>query len=204
MKAGINVWTWGIESREPFEQGVKEASDIGYQAVETLGSVVFFYEECPDEFDKLMASYGVEFACAYHHLSGDWDKDFTNAKRILKFLGEHGVPVMNLQAGRRVEGGPDEDILKETAGQARQIGEFAREHGVEVCLHPHYGTNVEQEHELAYMMDNVDPEVLSLTLDTAHAVLGGMDPVDLFVQYAERVGYVHMKDILPLADDADP
>jgi len=205
MKAGINVWTWGVQSREPFEQGVKEASDIGYQAVETLGSVVFFYEDCPDEFETLLAQHGVEFACAYHHLSGDWDKDFSNAQRILKFLGEHDVPVMNLQAGRRAEGGPDEAALKETASQARQIGEFAREHGVAVCLHPHYATNVEREHELAYMMDNVAPDVLSLTLDTAHTVLGGMDPVAMFAKYAKRVGYVHMKDILPqAADDTGP
>jgi inosose dehydratase len=196
------VWTWGTQSREPFEQGVKEASDIGYQAVETLGAVVFFYEDCPDEFEALQATYDIEFACAYHHLTGNWDKDFTNAKRILTFLGQHDVHVMNLQAGSRPEGGPDKDTLKETADQARQIGEFAREHDVAVCLHPHYATNVEREHELVYMMENVDPALLSLTLDTGHTVLGEMDPVTIFARYAERVGYVHMKDILPRAADA--
>jgi hypothetical protein len=44
---------------------------------------------------------------------------------------------------------------------------------VTVCLYPHYATNVERENELAHMMESVDVAVLSLTLDTAHTVLGG-------------------------------
>jgi inosose dehydratase len=71
---------------------------------------------------------------------------------------------------------------------------------VTVCLHPHYGTNVERASELAYVMERVDPAVLSLTLDTAHTVLGGMAPVDTFERYADRVRYVHMKDIVPVTD----
>jgi inosose dehydratase len=204
MKAGINVWTWGTGSREPFEQGVKEAADIGYQAVETLGAVMFFYEDAPDEFDTMLATYGVEFACAYHHLTGDWENDFTNAKRILTFLGEHDVPVMNLQAARRPDGGPSDAQLAETADQASQIGEFGKQQGVRVCLHPHYATMVEQEPELVYMMENVDASVLGLTIDTAHTVLGGMDPVDISARYGDRVGYMHMKDILPPSGDDIP
>jgi inosose dehydratase len=58
---------------------------------------------------------------------------------------------------------------------------------------------VERENELAYMMESVDVAVLSLTLDTAHTVLGG-DPAPTFTRYADRVYYVHIKDILPASD----
>lgn len=200
MKAGINVWTWGFESKPPFEQALKEVSDIGYQAVENISKIAALYDDNPEEFEALMASHRLEFACAYHHFSGDYEADFANAKRYLKFLQRVGAPIMNLQAGRRPEGGPTEEDLAETARQAIRIGEVAQRHHVTMCLHPHYNTIVERAEELAYMMEHVDPELMSLTLDTAHTVLGGMDPVSTFRQYADRVRYVHMKDILPVVD----
>jgi len=200
VKAGINVWTWGTQSREQFVQGVMEVSDIGYEAVENLGAAALLYEDRDDEFDALMASYGVTFACAYQHLSGDWNADYAITERVLRFLSRHGATRMNLQAAPRPEGGTTEKELDDTVVKATQIGELAQEHGVTVCLHPHYGTNVERADELAYVMDRVDPSLLSLTIDTAHAVLGGMDPVDTFARYGDRVRYVHVKDIVPVTD----
>lgn len=204
MRAGINVWTWGINTREQFEQGVKEVSDIGYKAVENISSIVTLYEDKPEDFDALMARYGVEFVCAYHHFSGDFDKDYANAERYLRFLQHRGPKVMNLQAGARVPGGPSQEVLAQTAAQAATIGELGNRYGITVCLHPHFNTNVERAHELDYMMEHVHPSVLSLTLDTAHTVLGGMDPVATFTKYAQRVRYVHMKDILPVSDPSLP
>ena len=204
MRAGINVWTWGIERREQFEQGVKEVADIGYTAVENISSIVRLYEDKPADFDALLARYGVDFVCAYHHFSGDFAKDYANAERYLKFLQGRGPKVFNLQAGARAQGGVTEAVLAETAEQAAKIGELGQRYGIRFCLHPHYGTNVERQQELDYVMQRVDASVLGLTIDTAHAVLGGMDPVALARQYGSRVGYVHMKDIQPLADPGAP
>jgi inosose dehydratase len=204
MKAGINVWTWGTQSVEAFEQGVREVADIGYQAIENLGAALTLYEDAPHEFDDLMASHGVECACAYQHLGPDWEADLAMVQRVLRFLQAHAVPIMNLQAAGRPEGGPTEAELADTARKAAQIGKLAGRYGVTVCLHPHYATNVERADELAYVLEHVDPALLSLTLDTAHTVLGGMDPVATFAQYADRVRYVHMKDILPVADPDAP
>lgn len=204
MKAGINVWTWGFESRKSFEQAIKEVTDIGYRAVENIGSVVKLYEDSPDDFDALMDAYGVEFVCAYNHLGDNWEADYAYAERVLRFLSGHGVSIMNLQAAARPETGVTEDELADTTDKVSEIARLAQQYGVTVCLHPHYGTIVERAHELAYLMEHIDPSLLRLTLDTAHTVLGGMDPVSTFAQYADRVGYVHMKDIVPLEDPSLP
>lgn len=204
MRAGINVWTWGIESKAQFEQGVKEAADIGYAAVESISSVAALYEDAPDEFGGVLKRYAVDFVCAYHHFSGDFERDYANAERYLAFFRRFGMQVMNLQAGLRVKGGPSAEDLKGVAERSTQIGELGKRHGVRVCLHPHFNTNVEQQHELDYLMGHVDPAVLGLTIDTAHAVKGGMDPVAVARQYGDRVGYVHMKDILPVTDSSVP
>ena len=204
MKAGINVWTWGFKQKEAFEQALAEVGDLKYEAVENISAIAELYEDNPQEFLDLLASHGLEFACAYHHFSGDYESDLARAERFLKFMQRVGASIMNLQGARRPENGPSDDDLATTALYAAKIGELAKGTGITLCLHPHYGTMVEQADELAYMMEHVPPELLMLTIDTAHTVLGGMDPVATFEQYADRVRYVHMKDIVPVTDPSVP
>jgi inosose dehydratase len=204
VKAGINVWTWGFDNREVFEQALREVGDLQYEAVENIGSIAEVYEDDPQSFRDVVQSHGLEFACAYHHFSGDCESDVARAERFLGFLAQVGGSIMNLQAAARPAGGPSDADLATTARYAVQIGELARTKEITLCLHPHYGTIVERAEELAYMMDQVSPDLMSLTLDTAHTVLGGMDPVATFEQYAWRVRYVHVKDIVPIGDRDAP
>lgn len=204
MRAGINVWTWGINTREQFEQGVKEVADIGYRAVENISSIVKLYEDKPEDFDALTRKYDVEFVCGYHHFSGDFEQDYANAERYLKFLRGRGMKVMNLQAGARAKDGVTEEVLARTAEQATRIGELGNRYGIRFCLHPHFATNVERQNEVDYLMQHVPESALGLTIDTAHAVLGGMDPVQLARQYGPRVGYMHVKDVQPVAPEGAP
>ncbi|VEB36924.1 myo-inositol catabolism protein iolE [Legionella sainthelensi] len=44
-------------------------------------------------------------------------------------------------------------------------------------------------------MENTSPQLISLLLDTGHAVFAGMNPVDLINKYCKRILYVHLKDI---------
>ena len=46
-------------------------------------------------------------------------------------------------------------------------------------------------------MANTDPELVGLCLDTAHTTLAGMDCVQAFEKYADRIVYVHLKDVDP-------
>jgi inosose dehydratase len=204
MQAGINVWTWGIDRKEQFEQGVKEVADVGYKAVENLLGIVRLYGDNPEEFDALLRKYGVEFVCGYHHLSGDFEKDYANAQWCLEFLKGRMPKVMNLQAGGRAAGGVTQAVLDQTVEQMTKIGELGQQHGTRFCLHPHFATNVERQNEVDYVLGHVPENVLGLTIDTAHAVLGGMDPVGLAHQYGGRVGYMHVKDIQPLAGNGAP
>jgi inosose dehydratase len=204
MKAGINVWTWGYKEKAAFEQALAEVGDLRYEAVENISAIAELYEGEPQAFRDLLAAHDLEFTCAYHHFSGDYEADVARAERYLTFMQRVGGSIMNLQGARRPDGGPTDQDLATTARYAARIGELARAVGVTLCLHPHYGTMVERAEELAYMMDNVPRELLMLTLDTAHTVLGGMDPVATFTRYADRVRYVHMKDIIPVTDPQAP
>ena len=201
MKAAINVWTWGFERKQDVEQALKEVSDIGYRYVENIYSVC---DTVPDkaEFDALHARYGLEFVCGYFHLTGDDSADDERAERCIGFLQQQHVPLMNVQAAARPTGGVTERELAHTVARITKISDLARRAGVTPCLHPHYGTIVEQAAEIAFVTEHIDKKLLRLTLDTGHTVLGGMDPVATFAKYATRVSYVHMKDIGNTRDPA--
>ena len=203
MKAGINVWTWG-SSKEQFEQAVKEVSDIGYEAVEHVSTIASVYQDSPEEFDDLMARYGLQFACGYCHLSQDDGQDYARAEQLVRFLERHGASCMNIQAARRPETGVTEKHLADTVTKVTKIAQMAQAAGVAPCLHNHYATITERENEVAYIAERTDPDLLKLTIDTAHVVLGGMDLLAMVKRYAGRVGYVHMKDVVPERDPDQP
>ncbi len=76
---------------------------------------------------------------------------------------------------------------KQTLGEA----------GVQFAPHPHCWTLLERQSELDRLMDLTDPRYVFLTLDTAHASLGGIDPVTALKTYYERVAHIHFKDCEP-------
>lgn len=71
------------------------------------------------------------------------------------------------------------------------------EFGLRPVFHPHVGTFVEFEDEIAWFLEHSDPELIGLCVDTGHAVYAGVDPVTLCRRYSERVEYVHVKDVDP-------
>jgi inosose dehydratase len=70
--------------------------------------------------------------------------------------------------------------------------DVAGEHGLDIALHPHYGTMVETPEEIHRVLDGSS---VPLCLDTGHVVLGGGDPVAIAEQARERVAHLHLKDV---------
>ena len=64
-----------------------------------------------------------------------------------------------------------------------------------LCYHHHMGTGVQTRAEVDRLMNDTDPEVVHLLLDTGHLYWAGDDPLDMARAYADRIGHVHLKDI---------
>ena len=80
----------------------------------------------------------------------------------------------------------------------RAIAELARDrHGVRAVIHPHAGGYIEFEDELDRIAADVPAELAGLCLDTGHLDYSGMDPVATIRRYADRLDYIHFKDIDP-------
>ena len=78
----------------------------------------------------------------------------------------------------------------------RAIAELARErHGVRAVIHPHAGGYIEFADEIERIAADVPQETAGFCLDTGHVFYSGMDPVATLEKYADRLDYVHFKDI---------
>src|SRR3546814_20956710 len=64
------------------------------------------------------------------------------------------------------------------------------------AYHHHLGTVVERQEDLDRFLAVTGPNV-GLTVDTGHARLGGIDPIEVIRRHPARVAPVHCKDIRP-------
>ena len=81
-------------------------------------------------------------------------------------------------------------------GHVRQIAELSwREYGIRTVIHPHAGGYIEFAHEIEQILRDIPHEVAGLCLDTGHCYYAGMDPVATLLRHADRLDYVHFKDI---------
>ncbi len=69
---------------------------------------------------------------------------------------------------------------------------IAADHGLTMLLHPHAQTHVETEEEIESVLESVD---VDLCLDVGHHAYGGGDPVTFFRRHAERIPYLHLKNV---------
>jgi inosose dehydratase len=76
----------------------------------------------------------------------------------------------------------------------RAVAAIAGEFGLEPVFHPHAGSYVEFEDEIERLAAD-DP--IGLCIDTGHSAYAGVDPVALYLRHADRVPYLHLKDVDP-------
>jgi len=76
-----------------------------------------------------------------------------------------------------------------------EIGKRTADLGIALGYHNHMGTIGERPDELDWILDAADPRYVKLELDVAHYQQGGGDPVKAVRQYADRLLFLHIKDV---------
>lgn len=84
---------------------------------------------------------------------------------------------------------------KRFMGNVRAVCERANSYGVRPVIHPHAGGYIEFADEIEALVRDIPYEVAGLCLDTGHLYYSGMDPVEYLKKYADKLDYVHFKDV---------
>ncbi|PXX94858.1 TIM barrel protein [Halomonas sp. LBP4] len=218
---------WGVDDVNnphlpPWQKVLDEAAQAGYQGLE-LGP----YGYLPPDKELLgkaldERSLKVVAGTIFDDLVDPANRDslVKQTHEICAFLkqlpelprepGQHYpapylVVIDHVHAERsRYAGHPDkaprlkDDPWATMMGHIRTIAELARrEYGIRAVIHPHAGGYIEFEDEILRLMEEIPYETAGLCLDTGHLHYSGMDPVTWIREHADRMDYLHFKDIEP-------
>lgn len=97
---------------------------------------------------------------------------------------------------------PDLDGVLRCCDEMNAAAELCRERGMRFHFHNHWHEFQLMEGEkymLDIIMENTDPKLVDLEIDTYWVTRAGLDPVDIMHRYSDRLTMLHQKDIKPEA-----
>lgn len=198
----------GTPSGTPYDLFLKQASEIGYKALE-LGPDGYLPTEA-DRLQEILAQHGLS-VCAgtacyafdrYDNFEGFRPQIEALCGRIRSLGGRYLVTMDESDVGLYSEKKADYSAALWTKYLAmfQTLGQFTEEEfGIQTVYHPHIKSLIETEEEIIRLMDYTG---LSLCFDTGHHayVNGNGQPGDssapeFLRRYASRIPYLHFKQI---------
>lgn len=215
VKLGIAPIAWtnddmpDLGKENTFEQCVSEMALAGFTGSEVGNK----YPKDPEVLKKALELRGVEI-CNQWFSSFLITKPFEEVEKEfraqLAFLKAMGAKVIGAsEQSYSVQGQLDTPIFGHKYEMNDQewdtfctgmnkLGKIAKEeYGIAFTFHHHMGTVVQSLAEVDRMMENTDPEYVSLLFDTGHFTYCGEDPLEVVKKYVHRIKHVHLKDIRP-------
>lgn len=205
--------SWGLEPPDPpqdppWQRVLEEIARSGYAGTE-LGPFGYLPTH-PDELVAGLRESGLSLAAGFVMESfphrGSHEAIEQTARRTCELLQAGGARTLILidavspdrlgTAGRSGDaprlGDAEWAVLVDGL---RRVAEIARASGLTAAIHPHVGTHIEFEDEVDRVLADLDPELVGLCADTGHSTYAGIDPVALLGRHADRLAYMHFKDI---------
>ena len=215
VKLGIAPIAWtnddmpDLGKENTFEQCISEMALAGFTGSEVGNK----YPKDPEVLKKALELRGVEI-CNQWFSSFLITKPFEEVEKEfraqLAFLKAMGAKVIGAsEQSYSVQGQLDTPIFGHKYEMNDQewdtfctgmnkLGKIAKEeYGIALTFHHHMGTVVQSLAEVDRMMENTDPEYVSLLFDTGHFTYCGEDPLEVVKKYVHRIKHVHLKDIRP-------
>ena len=90
----------------------------------------------------------------------------------------------------------DESAWKRLIETTHRAAELARDRvGLQLMVHPCADTHIQYEDQIEAFLEDTDPDLVTLCLDTGHHAYRFGDPVGFMRKHHERIGYLHLKSV---------
>lgn len=193
---------------QPLEVALRHIREAGYDKAELCVvpgwvdhyDVVHATPEKLAEVIKTVAASGVRIVAvnlsivwldARGHIAYNMEQTAMNALNLTSALGAR---VMTVAAGIIAPPEERDSWLKKIAGRNAELCDLARERGVTLSVEaPHKKSIAESREEIMSYWAAQD-ERLCVTLDPAHMVYAGVDPVEIARCLAGRCAHAHLRD----------
>ncbi|GAB6104155.1 myo-inosose-2 dehydratase [Blautia glucerasea] len=215
VKLGIAPIAWtnddlpDLGGENTFEQCVSEMALAGFTGSEVGNK----YPKDPEILKKALQLRGVEICNQWFSsflISKPFEEVEKEFRAQLSFLKAMGAKIIGAsEQSYSVQGQQETPVFGQKyvmddkewellCSGLDRLGKIAKEeYGISLTFHHHMGTVVQNPDEVKRMMDNTNPEYVSLLFDTGHFAYCGADPLEMVKTYADRIRHVHLKDIRP-------
>lgn len=163
------------------KEQLESAAEMGYSGVELFGPN---FATDAETMKNYLQTYGLE-AISMH----------TNTGSVIDMIPYAKALSMNF-IGIGMEYLPDEAAVLEYAKTLNDIGHQCRTQGLTLTYHNHtqefkqYG----DKNVLEILLENTDPENLSLEVDAGWVAAAGASPIEFVEKYGDRVKLIHIKE----------
>jgi len=196
----------------PFAALLDEMAAAGYDATEYGGN----FPTVPDALTAGLVARGMRLCGAYQGLPlldpdamADGRPALNRLLGLLAAVGCRDLIVAFALTPDRIalaghvpadgSAGLSDAQWRTTVDHLSRVAEAAASHGLRTHFHNHVGSYVETPTEVDRLLHEIDPALLDLCFDAGHYAYGGGDPVAFVAAHHDRIGYVHLKDVDPVA-----
>ncbi|MCD6332822.1 MAG: sugar phosphate isomerase/epimerase [Bacteroidales bacterium] len=194
-RIGLQIYSVRNALNRDLEGTLAAIAGMGYQLIEHAGyRNGLIYGKRPGEFKRLIDSLGMKLVSGHVgiNLSGredDWKKVIAdNAEAGLEFF-----VVPSIASAFR----DTPEHLTQTCHSFNKLGTLCKEYGMTFGYHNHAHEFTRLGNQLLYdqIVQQTDPDLVTMELDIYWAIKGKADPVTLFQQYPGRFKLWHVKDM---------
>ncbi|MBN9587593.1 MAG: TIM barrel protein [Alphaproteobacteria bacterium] len=188
------------------EEAIRVGHKLGFPGVEPFRHNVVNYLGRPLALKKILDDAGMQMATCSNGGGPDFSGNFFDPAKAAKTVADHikfarefikpfgYVNHFKMNMGPRPPGyDTSDDNIKQCAESLNRIGMETLKLGIRLAPHPHVGSLVQNQHEVDLLMKETDPRYVWMTADTAHLVLGGLDPIEVLTTYWPRIAEIHYK-----------
>lgn len=168
----------------------------GFEGIEMFdGDIVEFADDL-DGLRTLLDQHSLELVGVYSGANLIFpdviDEEFWRIDRAAGLAAELGAEHLVIGGGAQRAGGVGADDMARLHSGLDRVVEVAELHGLVANYHPHMSTMIESPEQLSAAFAGTS---IRFCPDTAHVALGGGDPTKVIREHADRIDYVHIKDL---------
>jgi sugar phosphate isomerase/epimerase len=188
---GIQLYTLHDQMKEDVVGTMDQVAKIGFNAIETAGYADRkFYGYSPQEFRNLVEDMGMIPQSSHSGVT------LMNIDETIEDAINAGMSYLVLPSLDKSRRKTPDDYLK-VAEEFNMMGEKCKKAGLTFAYHNHAFEFEKLEDFVPYdiLLENTDPELVTMQLDLYWMVYGGCDPVEYFNRCPGRFELFHVKDM---------
>lgn len=188
---GIQLYTIREQVNDDLQGSLRKLAQIGYSTIETAGyNNRKFYNYSPTDFKGLVANFGLTAMSSHSSLSPDTIGQAVDDTREagMRYLVQPSLPAEKRKTA---------DDYHQVAEELNKMGEVCSKAGITLAYHNHAFEFEKIDGQLPYdiLLEETEPGLVTMQLDTYWMVYGGYDPVEYFRNFPGRFKLWHVKDM---------